>query len=323
MFFTDFFFYSLSFFQNPATPAAYGIQDLHNFVNLWLVIVFFPVLSMLYLISKEAFYSKKNKNYHITLVQKRYLNTFTHNPKLEIIWTILPAIILVIIAIPSFALLYAIDETIDPVKTVKAIGNQWFWEYEFFSKGKKNVISSYIIPTKDLVKGSPRLLDVDNPLILKSYQHIRILITSNDVLHSWAVPSLGIKLDAVPGRLNQTNLYLLRPGVFYGQCSELCGVGHGFMPIKVVSYSIFGFFKYFLDSQLDKNLVNKNRRPFDYQVICGFLGIALAIILFVLGFMLCREAEYNPRFLILCSFIFSSLITAGLYYDLEVFFRIF
>ena len=127
---------------------------------------------------------------------------------MEVIWTIIPAIILIFIAIPSFALLYAIDETIDSERTIKIIGNKWFWQYEFInSLGIKKNFSSYMIATKDLIEGAPRLLDVDYPLNLKSHEHLRFIITSNDVLHAWAIPSLGIKMDAVPGRLNQVYAY--------------------------------------------------------------------------------------------------------------------
>ena len=149
-------------------------------------------------------------------------------------------IILIFIAIPSFILLYSIDEFVSDttVIAIKVIGNQWYWSYE---KGNETSLfsttfQSYMVDDNDLNVGNLRLLEVDRALVLPAFTHIRFLITSYDVLHSWAIPSLGIKMDAVPGRLNQVMLYIKREGVFYGQCSEICGVNHGFMPIKIKSY---------------------------------------------------------------------------------------
>jgi heme/copper-type cytochrome/quinol oxidase subunit 2 len=171
-----------------------------------------------------------------------------HAPTLEIIWTVIPAFILILIAIPSFSLLYTMDEVIDPLLTVKIIGHQWYWSYEFVNPVDyleavnahedidlvPNVnFDSYMLPDEDLIVGQLRLLEVDNRLKLPIEINVRLLITSGDVLHSWAVPSLGVQLDACPGRMNQTVLYIKRPAVFYGQCSELCGINHGFMPIVV------------------------------------------------------------------------------------------
>jgi len=169
----------------------------------------------------------KERNKHL------FFSKIVHGTALEIIWTITPSLILIFIAIPSFALLYAIDEVIDPALTVKVLGNQWFWSYEFSDSLQEEKFDSYMIPEAELSFGSLRLLEVDNALVLPINTHIRFLISSTDVLHSFAVPSLGIKVDAVPGRLNQLSAYIKRSGVFYGQCSELCGVNHGFMPIKI------------------------------------------------------------------------------------------
>jgi len=163
---------------------------------------------------------------------------FTHSNLLEIIWTIIPAVILLIISIPSFSLLYSLDEVIDPSITVKIIGHQWYWTYEMSDFNDKEVFlkyDSYMMSADDLTLGSFRLLEVDNRLVLPINKHIRLLITSADVLHCWAVPSLGVKIDACPGRLNQASLFIKRVGTFYGQCSEICGVNHGFMPITVRS----------------------------------------------------------------------------------------
>ena len=165
----------------------------------------------------------------------------SHHTTIEIIWTIIPSIVLLLIAIPSFVLLYTVDEIIDPAITIKAIGHQWYWSYEYSDyKLDYDTIEfdSYMIPTSELEYEQLRLLEVDNKVILPIQTHIRLIITATDVLHSWAVPSLGVKTDAVPGRLNQASLFINRYGTFYGQCSEICGVNHGFMPIVVKGVSV-------------------------------------------------------------------------------------
>lgn len=166
-----------------------------------------------------------------------------HNTKLEIIWTIIPTIILIFIAVPSFILLYSLDEVINPSVTLKAIGHQWYWSYEYSDYTEDNSINfdSYMITENDLEFGQFRLLEVDNRVVLPINTHIRVLITAGDVLHSWAVPSMNVKADAVPGRLNQLTLFIKRPGVYYGQCSELCGVNHAFMPIVVEAVSLWNY----------------------------------------------------------------------------------
>jgi len=166
-----------------------------------------------------------------------YRKKILHGTAIEIIWTVTPSLILIAIAVPSFALLYSLDEVVDPAVTIKAIGHQWYWTYEYsdYAQSDEGSIQfdSYMIPDDELELGQLRLLEVDNRVVLPVNTHIRVVITAADVLHSWAVPSLGVKCDAVPGRLNQVPLYIAREGVFYGQCSELCGVNHGFMPIVV------------------------------------------------------------------------------------------
>jgi len=164
-----------------------------------------------------------------------------HGTAIEIIWTAVPSLILVIVALPSFALLYSIDEVIDASLTVKCVGHQWYWSYEYsdFEAQLGNInFDSYMVPEDELGVGELRLLEVDNRIVLPVNTHLRILVTAADVLHSWAVPSLGVKVDACVGRLNQTSLFMLREGVFFGQCSEICGVGHANMPIVVESVSV-------------------------------------------------------------------------------------
>ena len=155
-----------------------------------------------------------------------------------------------IIAIPSFALLYSLDEVVNPSMTLKVIGHQWYWSYEYSdSSNPKNILNfdSYMKSEEDLTLGNFRLLEVDNRIVLPIKIHIRLLVTAADVLHSWAVPSLGIKVDACPGRLNQVFLFLKREGVFYGQCSEICGINHGFMPIVVQGVKIDKFISYLIN----------------------------------------------------------------------------
>lgn len=169
----------------------------------------------------------------------------TQQSNFEILWTVLPAIVLIILAFPSLKLLYSLDFLIfeyEPIITIKVVGHQWFWSYEYVVFSPKNSFSftgevvtmeSYLLPENEIAPNGLRLLEVDNPLVIPSHFYIRFLVTSVDVLHSWAVPALGIKVDAVPGRLNQIFTFVKRDGNFYGQCSEICGVNHGFMPIRI------------------------------------------------------------------------------------------
>jgi cytochrome c oxidase subunit 2 len=218
------------YFQDAATPIAEGIIRLHDDVMFYLVLIIIGVSWMTFIILYKFINSTFSHKYLV------------HGTTIEIIWTITPAFILMAIALPSFKLLYLTDEVIDPAMTVKAIGHQWYWTYEYsdmesintlFNNEEIITLDSYMIPSEDLKLGQLRLLEVDNPLILPINTHIRILITAADVLHSWAVPSLGIKMDGVPGRLNQVSMYIVRKGNYYGQCSEICGVQHGFMPIHI------------------------------------------------------------------------------------------
>lgn len=236
-------------FQDPASPIAEGLNELHNYINMVIIFVCVFVLWMLYVIVSEFNINVYAKIVNNKLSDKTYNYTksvhLTHGVALEVIWTLIPTFILLSIALPSFALLYAMDEVIDPELTIKVIGHQWYWSYEFsdFNSDMSDDISfdSYMIPEDELELGQLRLLETDNKLVLPVNTHIRVIITAGDVLHCWAVPSLGVKMDAVPGRLNQSSLYIKREGLFFGQCSELCGVNHGFMPIVVNAVSINEF----------------------------------------------------------------------------------
>nr|QZP41047.1 cytochrome c oxidase subunit 2 [Geoscapheus dilatatus] len=171
------------------------------------------------------------------LTYNKFTNRFLLEGQLiEVAWTIAPAIILIFIAIPSLRLLYLMDEINSPSITLKTIGHQWYWSYEY-SDFLKIEFDSYMIPQSEMNKNDFRLLDVDNRASLPMNTFIRIIITATDVLHSWTIPSLGIKADATPGRLNQSSFLINRPGVFYGQCSEICGANHSFMPIVIESIS--------------------------------------------------------------------------------------
>nr|AML26071.1 cytochrome c oxidase subunit II [Staphylinidae sp. BMNH 1274254] len=162
---------------------------------------------------------------------------------IELIWTILPAITLIFIALPSLRLLYLLDEINNPLITIKTIGHQWYWSYEY-TDFKNIEFDSYMIPTNELKLYNFRLLDVDNRISIPFNSQIRMLITAADVLHSWTIPSLSIKLDATPGRLNQTTFYINRTGIYFGQCSEICGANHSFMPIVLESISPKYFIKW-------------------------------------------------------------------------------
>jgi len=244
MFFFDFARPHQISFQDPATPVMEGIIDLHHSIFFFLILIISLVSFVMYRVGYRWYYNYTFPESAKQLTQRNNHLSFSrlsHGTFLEIVWTITPSLILIFIAIPSFALLYAIDEVIDPALTVKVLGNQWYWSYEISDSLLDKKFDSYLIPEAELSLGSLRLLEVDNPLILPINTHIRFLITSVDVLHSWAVPSLGIKVDAVPGRLNQLSAFIKRSSVFYGQCSELCGVNHGFMPICIKAVDVDSF----------------------------------------------------------------------------------
>jgi cytochrome c oxidase subunit 2 len=219
------------YFQEAATPTMEGIVNLHNDV---MAIITFIAIFTGWMLFRTMYLFSADK---IKVASK-----VVHGMTIELIWTIVPSLILVTIAIPSVALLYSMDEVIDPAITLKVIAHQWYWSYEYsdYNASEEDGIAfdSYMIQEDDLELGQLRLLEVDNRVILPVNTHIRVLITSTDVIHNWAIPSLGIKCDAYPGRLNQVNTFIKREGIFHGQCSELCGVNHGFMPIVVEAVSL-------------------------------------------------------------------------------------
>nr|YP_010011927.1 cytochrome c oxidase subunit II [Euconocephalus nasutus]QOI12346.1 cytochrome c oxidase subunit II [Euconocephalus nasutus] len=182
-----------------------------------------------------------------------FFNSYTHRfllegQTIEVIWTILPAVTLIFIALPSLRLLYLLDESMEPMITVKTIGHQWYWSYEYTDFNNPYEFDSYMTPYNELPTNGFRLLDVDNRTVLPVNTQVRMLVTAADVLHSWTVPALGVKVDATPGRLNQTNFFMNRPGIFFGQCSEICGANHSFMPIVIESTNTKTFIKWILNS---------------------------------------------------------------------------
>jgi cytochrome c oxidase subunit 2 len=180
----------------------------------------------------------------INKISNRYL---LEAQQIETIWTILPAIILLFLAIPSLRLLYLADEVSNPRLTIKTIGHQWYWRYEYTDFFNLE-IDSYITQPSDLNNGEYRLLEVDNRLTLPINIEIRILVTAADVIHSWTIPALGVKVDAVPGRLNQLGFTISTPGIFYGQCSEICGANHSFIPISLEAINLKYFIKWIKSS---------------------------------------------------------------------------
>lgn len=264
--------------QEPVTPIARGITDLHDYILGYLIgiltlvcVVLYKVVNRYYLtldqnkqfvdlgyiptkdyeLFDEAQLHNYEQNYrelsdHIYDLMLRVQdksNKFKHNFNLEFGWTLGPAIILLFIAVPSFALLYSMDEILMPDITIKVIGHQWYWVYEMYDLE----FECQMVDQDSLLPGELRLLTTDSVLVVPINMHIRFVVTSDDVIHSWAVPSLGIKIDAVPGRINQVFTFIKKTGHYYGQCSEICGTGHGFMPIEIWALEPADYIKYLTD----------------------------------------------------------------------------
>ena len=223
------------YFQDSGSPQMEALVELHNNIMFYLFIILFSVGWILISIVRNYTYKK-------SVITNKYLN---HGTLIELIWTITPALILILIAFPSFKLLYLMDEVTDPNLSLGVEGHQWYWSYEYadFVNDEEEFIEydSYLVPESDLELGAFRLLEVDNKIILPELTHTRFMISAADVIHSFACPSLGIKCDAYPGRLNQMSVHINREGVFYGQCSEICGILHSSMPISIQSVSLEKF----------------------------------------------------------------------------------
>ncbi|MCE2716111.1 MAG: cytochrome c oxidase subunit II [Pseudomonadota bacterium] len=210
-------------FQEAASPVMESLHDMHHL----LLFVITGIATTVLVLMGYIFYKFHHKRHPTPQI-------FTHNSTLEAIWTIIPVIILIVIGIPSIRLLHKMETPVNADITIKAIGHQWYWSYEYpdaKNNGEHFEFDSYMLEEKDLKPGQLRLLDVDNPMVVPVDTIICVLITAADVLHSFAVPALGIKKDAAPGRINETWFSIKKPGMYYGQCSKLCGAKHGFMPI--------------------------------------------------------------------------------------------
>ncbi|MDA9606127.1 cytochrome c oxidase subunit II [Candidatus Pelagibacter sp.] len=208
-------------FQNPASDGMRDIVNFHNNILLPVIIAIsvFVLFLMIYVCIR--FRESKNPNPSKT----------THNVAVEVLWTLIPCLILIVMAVPSFKILYKQDTIPKADLTVKAVGYQWYWGYEY--PDENIIFESYMIKEDELKENQPRLLTVDNEVVVPVNKVVKVLITANDVLHAWALPSFGVKRDAVPGRINETWFKAEKVGTYYGQCSELCGIQHAFMPITV------------------------------------------------------------------------------------------
>jgi cytochrome c oxidase subunit 2 len=212
-------------FQPPATPVMERLYAFHTLLVVIITVISVFVLGLL-LFAIVRFREARNP------VPSRT----THHTLVEVVWTVVPVLILVVIAIPSLRILYYSDRVESADMTIKAIGHQWYWSYEYPDNGNFT-FDALLKPKEELAQGEPYLLATDNHLVLPVQTTIRVLITADDVIHSWAVPSFGVKRDAVPGRINESWIRIEREGMYYGQCSELCGKDHGFMPIAVEAVS--------------------------------------------------------------------------------------
>nr|UIG88182.1 cytochrome c oxidase subunit 2 [Halobates sp.]UIG88211.1 cytochrome c oxidase subunit 2 [Halobates sp.] len=205
-------------FQDPNSPLMEQLMFFHD--NTMIILIMITTI-IAWIMFKMLF--------------NKIINRFMmENQMIEIIWTIIPAMILILIALPSLRILYMMDETKNPTLTIKTIGHQWYWSYEY-SDFKNIEFESYMKPSSEIEMNEFRLLETDNRIVLPMNNQIRIIVTATDVLHSWTIPSIGIKIDAIPGRLNQGSMFINRPGIMYGQCSEICGANHSFMPIMIES----------------------------------------------------------------------------------------
>ena len=223
------------YFQDSASPQMEALVELHDNIMFYLVIILFAVGWIITSILVKFIYTKSP-------ISHKYVS---HGTLVELIWTITPGLILIFIAFTSFKLLYLMDEVSDINMTLYIEGHQWYWSYQYpdflDNDGEFIEYDSYLVPESDLEDGALRMLDVDERVIIPEITHVRFIITSGDVIHSYACPALGIKADAYPGRLNQASALINREGTFYGQCSELCGILHSSMPIAIESVSLEKF----------------------------------------------------------------------------------
>ena len=242
-------------FQKSASKSMSDIVLFHDYMLLPIITAITVFVLFLVIYACIRFRATKNK----------IASQTSHNTTIEIVWTLVPCLILIIMAVPSFKVLYSQDKVPPADVTVKAIGYQWYWGYEY--PDENIIFDSYMIEDKDLKANQPRLLSVDNEVVVPVNKNIKVLITANDVLHAWALPSFGVKRDAVPGRINETWFKADRTGTFYGQCSELCGIKHAFMPITVRVVTDEEYKKWLLEAKekFAKEIIEK-----DYKVVKKF-----------------------------------------------------
>jgi len=247
-------------FQKSASKSMTDIVVFHDYMLLPIITAITVFVLFLVIYACIKFRATKN----------RIASQTSHNTTIEIIWTLVPCLILIIMAVPSFKVLYSQDKVPPADVTVKAIGYQWYWGYEY--PDENIIFDSYMIEDKDLKANQPRLLSVDNEVVVPVNKNIKVLITANDVLHAWALPSFGVKRDAVPGRINETWFKADRTGTFYGQCSELCGIKHAFMPITVRVVTEDEYKKWLLEAKekFAKEIIEK-----DYKVVKKFKNMDL------------------------------------------------
>ena len=247
-------------FQKSASKSMSDIVLFHDYMLLPIITAITVFVLFLVIYACIRFRATKNK----------IASQTSHNTTIEIVWTLVPCLILIIMAVPSFKVLYSQDKVPPADVTVKAIGYQWYWGYEY--PDENIIFDSYMIEDKDLKANQPRLLSVDNEVVVPVNKNIKVLITANDVLHAWALPSFGVKRDAVPGRINETWFKADRTGTFYGQCSELCGIKHAFMPITVRVVTDEEYKKWLLEAKekFAKEIIEK-----DYKVVKKFKNMDL------------------------------------------------
>ena len=236
-------------FQEPASQTMRDIVWFHDYMLVPIIVAISAFVLFLMLYVMVRFRASRNPN-----PSKR-----THNVLVEIVWTLVPCLILIVMAVPSFKVLYSQDAIPKADVTIKAIGYQWYWGYEY--PDENIIFDAYMIEEKDLKEGQPRLLATDNVVVVPVNKVVKVLITANDVLHAWALPAFGVKRDAMPGRVNETWFKAEKVGTYYGQCSELCGIKHAFMPIEVKVVSEEDYQIWLSEAKIkfakDENLINK------------------------------------------------------------------
>ena len=236
-------------FQDAASQSMRDIVNFHNNLLLPIIIAISIFVLFLMIYACIRFRAARNPNPSKT----------THNVAVEVLWTLIPCLILIVMAVPSFKILYSQDSIPKAEVTIKAVGYQWYWGYEY--PDENIIFESYMIEDKDLKDNQPRLLAVDNELVVPVNKVVKVLITANDVLHAWALPSFGVKRDAVPGRINETWFKAEKVGTYYGQCSELCGIKHAFMPIAVRVVSEEEYQEWLVDAKVKfaKEIIDKDQ----------------------------------------------------------------